>query len=190
MEDSHANLHHPSTFTDQGVRNAKARPRSLLSAVSIQTGEYERNLRSERGNHRQGALAYFGTYSIDEAAKTLKFSFEVSSFSNMNGTTSDRKVTVSADDLERETTGARNGGRRLENSTTRSPRTACTNHLMASKLSVMPRETSFLRIGGGMPSTRFNPAPTVCREQNRRRNLCVCSESHRSSRINPISRVT
>jgi hypothetical protein len=61
---------------------------------------------------------------------------------------------------------------------------------MASKLSVMPRETSFLRIGGGMPSTRFNPAPTVCREQNRRRNLCVCSESHRSSRINPISRVT
>jgi hypothetical protein len=39
----------------------------------------------------QGTLTYFGTYSIDEASKALKFNFEASSFPNMNGTTSDRK---------------------------------------------------------------------------------------------------
>jgi Lipocalin-like domain len=48
----------------------------------------------------QGSLAYFGTYSVDEAAKTLSYHIESCSFPNWNG--SDRKLTLnlSGDELD------------------------------------------------------------------------------------------
>jgi hypothetical protein len=47
----------------------------------------------------QGSIAYFGTYTVDESAKTLKYHVESCSFPNWNGI--DRKSTfnISGDEL-------------------------------------------------------------------------------------------
>jgi hypothetical protein len=48
----------------------------------------------------QGSFAFFGTYTVDEAAKTVTFHIESCSFPNWNGT--DRKLSfnVSGDELD------------------------------------------------------------------------------------------
>ena len=47
----------------------------------------------------QGSICYFGTYTIDEAAKTLIFHLEGCSFPNWNGTEQKRSFTLTGDEL-------------------------------------------------------------------------------------------
>jgi len=58
----------------------------------------------------QGVLSWFGTYTVDEAKKTVTFKIEASSFPNQVGTASERAVTISGDDLQWITQGAPAGG--------------------------------------------------------------------------------
>jgi len=47
----------------------------------------------------QGSIAYFGTYTIDEAAKTLSVRIDACSFPNWNGTDQKKSLTISKDEL-------------------------------------------------------------------------------------------
>ena len=47
----------------------------------------------------RGSLCYFGTYTVDEAAKTLTFRLEGCSFPNWTGTDQRRSVTLTGDEL-------------------------------------------------------------------------------------------
>jgi hypothetical protein len=47
----------------------------------------------------QGSLAYFGAYSVDEAAKTVTVHIESCSFPNWNGLDQKRSFTISGDEL-------------------------------------------------------------------------------------------
>jgi hypothetical protein len=46
----------------------------------------------------QGMLSYFGTYTIDDASKTLNLRVEASSYPNWDGTRQQRKITALTDD--------------------------------------------------------------------------------------------
>jgi hypothetical protein len=46
-----------------------------------------------------GSIAYFGTYTIDEAAKTLTVHIDACSFPNWNGTDQKKSFTLSKDEL-------------------------------------------------------------------------------------------
>ena len=48
----------------------------------------------------QGSLAYFGTYSVDEAAKTVTVHIEGCSFPNWNGIDQKRSFSISGDELK------------------------------------------------------------------------------------------
>jgi hypothetical protein len=47
----------------------------------------------------QGSSAVFGTYSVDEAAKSVTIEIEASTFPNWTRTTQKRSIAISADDL-------------------------------------------------------------------------------------------
>jgi hypothetical protein len=47
----------------------------------------------------QGSICYFGTYTLDEAAKTLTFHIEGCSFPNWTGTDQKRSFTLRGDEL-------------------------------------------------------------------------------------------
>ena len=57
----------------------------------------------------QGSIAHFGTYSVNEADKTITFHIETSTFPNWNGTEQKRPFTVTGDELKW-TTPASSGG--------------------------------------------------------------------------------
>lgn len=57
----------------------------------------------------QGSIAHFGTYSVNEADKTIAFHIETSTFPNWNGTEQKRPFSISGDEL-RWTTAASSGG--------------------------------------------------------------------------------
>jgi Lipocalin-like domain len=58
----------------------------------------------------QGIIAYFGTWSVDEASKTLITNIEASSFPNVNGTSQKRIITsLTADELKYENPAATTG---------------------------------------------------------------------------------
>ncbi|HEX2473639.1 MAG TPA: lipocalin-like domain-containing protein [Lacipirellulaceae bacterium] len=60
----------------------------------------------------QGSIAYFGTYSIDEAGKTINLKLESSSFPNQLGTAAHKRVITSltADELKYTNPTATAGG--------------------------------------------------------------------------------
>ena len=57
----------------------------------------------------QGSIAHFGTYTVNEADKTITFHIETSTFPNWNGTEQKRPFTVTGDELKW-TTPASSGG--------------------------------------------------------------------------------
>jgi hypothetical protein len=57
----------------------------------------------------QGSIAHFGRYSVDEAARTITFEINSSTFPNWNGTVQKRPFAVSGDELRWQTPGS-NGG--------------------------------------------------------------------------------
>lgn len=56
-----------------------------------------------------GSIAHFGSYSVDEAGRTITFKIETSTFPNWNGTTQKRPFTVSGDELKWVTPGSSGG---------------------------------------------------------------------------------
>lgn len=57
----------------------------------------------------QGSIAHFGTYSVNEADKTITFRIQASTFPNWNGIDQKRPFTVTATELKW-TTAASSGG--------------------------------------------------------------------------------
>jgi hypothetical protein len=57
----------------------------------------------------QGSISHFGTYTVNEADKTITFHIEASTFPNWNGIEQKRPFTVTEDEL-RWTTAASSGG--------------------------------------------------------------------------------
>ena len=57
----------------------------------------------------QGSIAHFGTYTVNDADKTITFHIETSTFPNWNGTDQKRPFTVTGDELKW-TTPASSGG--------------------------------------------------------------------------------
>jgi hypothetical protein len=47
----------------------------------------------------QGTISHFGTYSVNEADKTITFRIETSTYPNFNGTEQKRPFTVAGDQL-------------------------------------------------------------------------------------------
>ena len=58
----------------------------------------------------QGSIAHFGLYTVDEAAKTITFRIETSSFPNWNGVEQKRPFSIEGDELKWSTPGASGGG--------------------------------------------------------------------------------
>jgi hypothetical protein len=58
----------------------------------------------------QGSIAYFGTYSVDEANKKLSMHLEASTFSNWAGTTQTRTIALSGDELTQSLSAGSAGG--------------------------------------------------------------------------------
>ncbi len=58
----------------------------------------------------QGSIAHFGTYTVDDAAKTITFHIETSTFPNWDGTVQERPFTLSGDQLTWTTRSASGGG--------------------------------------------------------------------------------
>lgn len=57
----------------------------------------------------QGSIAHFGTYTVDEANKTISFHIQTSTFPNWNGVEQKRPFTLTATELKW-TTAASSGG--------------------------------------------------------------------------------
>ena len=58
----------------------------------------------------QGSIAHFGTYTINEADKSITFHIDVSTFPNWNGAEQRRPFVLSGDDLKWTTPSASGGG--------------------------------------------------------------------------------
>ncbi|MBN3820525.1 lipocalin-like domain-containing protein [Paraburkholderia sp. Se-20369] len=58
----------------------------------------------------QGSIAHFGTYTVNEADRTITFRITASTFPNWNGVEQKRPFTVSADTLKWVTPAASSGG--------------------------------------------------------------------------------
>jgi lipocalin-like protein len=58
----------------------------------------------------QGSIAYFGTYSVDEADKSFTAQVEGSTFPNWTGTAQKRKVTFSGNEMTQSLTTGSAGG--------------------------------------------------------------------------------
>jgi hypothetical protein len=58
-----------------------------------------------------GAIAYFGTYTVNEADHTLTFHIERCTFPNWDGTEQKRLVTVTGDEMKYTNTAASGGGK-------------------------------------------------------------------------------
>jgi hypothetical protein len=59
----------------------------------------------------QGAIAYFGTYTVNEADHTLNFHIERCTFPNWDGTDQKRSVTLTGDEMKYTKMGASGGGK-------------------------------------------------------------------------------
>jgi Lipocalin-like domain len=57
-----------------------------------------------------GSIAHFGTYTVNEADKTITFHIDTSTFPNWNGVEQRRPFTLSGDDLRWTTPAASGGG--------------------------------------------------------------------------------
>lgn len=58
----------------------------------------------------QGSIAYFGTYSVNEADKSFTMQVESATFPNWVGTAQTRVFSIAGDDLTYSVTGASTGG--------------------------------------------------------------------------------
>jgi len=58
----------------------------------------------------QGSIAYFGTYSVDEADKSLTIQIEGATFPNWTGTAQKRKIAISGDELTQSVAAGSAGG--------------------------------------------------------------------------------
>jgi len=59
----------------------------------------------------QGSIAYFGTYTVNDADHTLTFHIERCTFPNWDGTDQKRSVTITGDEMKYTNTAASGGGK-------------------------------------------------------------------------------
>ena len=58
----------------------------------------------------QGSIAHFGTYTVNEADRTITFHIQTSTFPNWNGAVQKRPFTLKGDELKWTTPAASGGG--------------------------------------------------------------------------------
>ena len=58
-----------------------------------------------------GAIAYFGTYTVNESDHTLNFRIERCTFPNWDGTAQKRSVTITGDEMKYTNMAASGGGK-------------------------------------------------------------------------------
>jgi hypothetical protein len=58
----------------------------------------------------QGSIAYFGTFAINEADKSLTFEIEAATFPNWSGTAQKRTIALSGDELTQSVAAGSGGG--------------------------------------------------------------------------------
>ena len=59
----------------------------------------------------QGSIAYFGTYTVNEADHTINVHIERCSFPNWDGTDQKRSITITGDEMKYTNTAASGGGK-------------------------------------------------------------------------------
>jgi hypothetical protein len=96
-----ANQTLPYGFNPKGTMMADASGRFSITAVRSDLPKFGLNkLDSGReSGHRAGSIAYFGTYSIDEATHVLTVNIEGSTFPNFTGGTQTRILSFGDDEV-------------------------------------------------------------------------------------------
>ncbi len=97
-----------------GLASFDANGRYLLLTARMDLPKFASNNRNggtaeENRAVVQGSIAHFGTYSVNEADKTITFHIQTSTFPNWNGIEQKRPFTVTATELKW-TTAASSGG--------------------------------------------------------------------------------
>ena len=101
--------------TGKGILVLDAPGRFVLNMIRADIPKFALNNRqqgteAENKAAAQGAIAYFGTYEVDEPNKALTMKIEYSSFPNFNGSTQRRDIKLENDELTiTNTTGASGG---------------------------------------------------------------------------------
>lgn len=108
---SRAPLYGPSP---QGVASFDSNGHYILLTARSGLPKFASNNRNEGTPEEnkavvQGSIAHFGTYTVNDADKTITFHIETSTFPNWNGTDQKRPFTVTGDELKW-TTPASSGG--------------------------------------------------------------------------------
>lgn len=98
----------------QGLASFDSSGHYILLTARRGQGKFASNNRNEGTPEEnkavvQGSIAHFGTYTVNEADKTITFHIEASTFPNWNGTEQRRPFTVTKDELKW-TTPASSGG--------------------------------------------------------------------------------
>src|SRR5262249_23249419 len=87
---------------------AGQKPQSIVCAV--RSGP-RRTMPTRYKSVVQGAIAYFGTYTVNEADHTLNFHIERCTFPNWDGTDQKRSITITGDEMKYTNTAASGGGK-------------------------------------------------------------------------------
>ena len=101
--------------TGKGILVLDASGRFVLNLIRADIPKFASNNRqqgteAENKAAAQGAIAYFGTYDVDEPSKTLTMKIEYSSFPNFNGATQRREIKLENDELTITNSTAASGG--------------------------------------------------------------------------------
>ena len=98
----------------QGVAMFDANGRYMLFTARDGMAKFASNNRLEGTSDEykavvQGSIAHFGRYQVNEAAKTITFHIETSTFPNWNRTDQQRPVSISGNELKWVTPGSSGG---------------------------------------------------------------------------------
>ena len=101
--------------TGKGILILDAGGRFVLNMIRADLPKFASNNRqqgtdAENKAVSQGAIAYFGTYEVDEPAKALTLKIEYSSYPNFNGSTQRRGIELKNDELTITNTAGASGG--------------------------------------------------------------------------------
>ena len=95
-------LHEPFGSNPKGIMMLDANGHYMIGVSRPDLPKHASNSRAtgtseENAGVVHGSIFHFGTYSVDEAAKTINFRIETSSVANWDGTEQKRAFTVAGD---------------------------------------------------------------------------------------------